>query len=97
MTRYRWISVLYILTVAPLAGFATPLASHWDDVRVKHAWMATPDNWESLGLPSSDTTTDLYIGLKPKNEDALIDALYEVSTPGHPKYVLSNTPSLVMY
>ena len=97
MTRYRRISVLSILTVAPLAGFATPLASHWDNVRVKHAWKATPDNWESLGLPPSHATTDLYIGLKPQNEDALIDSLYEVSTPGHPKYLLYNTPSLTMY
>ena len=97
MALYRWLSVLSILTVAPLAGFATPLASPWDDVRVKHAWKSAPDDWESLGHPPSDATTDLYIALKPQNEDALIDALYEVSTPGHPKYLLYNTPSLTMY
>ena len=90
--HYRWLSVLSALTVAPLAGLATPLASPWHDVRVKHAWKAVPDNWESLGPPPPGTATDLYVALRPHHEDALIDALYEVSTPGHPKFVLSITP-----
>jgi hypothetical protein len=83
------LSVLSVLSVLSLAGLATPLASPWDDLRVMHAWKAVPDNWESLGLPHSNTTIDLFMALKPHNENALIDALYEVSTPGHPKYGLS--------
>jgi hypothetical protein len=67
-------------------------ASSWDGVRVMHAREAVPDNWESLGTPHSNTTIDLFVALKAHNENALIDALYEVSTPGHPKYGLSNTP-----
>ena len=82
---------IFWLTALPLAGLATSLAPPWDDVSVKHAWKTVPDNWESLGPPHSNITIDLYIALKPENENALIDALYEVSTPGNPKYGLSNT------
>ena len=82
---------IFWLTALPLAGLATPLAPPWDDVSVKHAWKTVPENWESLGPPHSNTTIDLYIALKPENENALIDALYEVSTPGNPKYGLYNT------
>ncbi|KAH9031404.1 subtilisin-like protein [Lactarius deliciosus] len=39
-----------------------------------------------MGHPSADTTIDLHIALKAKNENALIDALIEVSSPGHPKH-----------
>jgi tripeptidyl-peptidase-1 len=87
------ISVLSVLTVLPLAGLATSLASSWDDVRVMHAWEAVPDNWESLGPPHSNTTIDLFVALKAHNENALIDALYEVSPPGHPKYA---SPTLLL-
>ncbi|KAF8267936.1 peptidase S8/S53 domain-containing protein [Lactarius quietus] len=58
----------------------------WDDIRVKHTWNTVPSNWEILGPPPSNTTIDLHIGLLPQSENALIDALYEVSTPGHSKY-----------
>ena len=77
---------LSILTLLPRAGHATPLASPWDEVSVKHAWKTVPDNWEPLGPPHSNTTINLHIALKPENENALTNALYEVSTPGHPKY-----------
>jgi len=40
---------------------------------------------------------DLRIALKPHSENALIDALYEVSKPGHPKYVLFTTSLLEDY
>ncbi|KAF8256922.1 subtilisin-like protein [Lactarius quietus] len=66
--------------------FAAPLVPRWDDTRVKHTWHTVPSNWESLGPPSSNTTIDLHIALLPQYENALIDALYEVSTPSHPKY-----------
>ena len=83
--HHYWLPVLSALAVEPIAVFATPLASPWDNVRVKHAWKAVPDNWESLGPPPPGTTTNLHVALKPQNENALIDALYEVSSPGHPK------------
>ncbi|KAH9054780.1 subtilisin-like protein [Lactarius vividus] len=83
--RHHWLYALSFLTATPLADFATPLAP-WADVRVKHAWSSIPANWETLGCPSAGTTIDLYIALNPHQEDALIDALYEVSDPKHPRY-----------
>jgi len=95
--RYHRLSVISVLTVVPLACLATPLAQPWANMRVKHAWNAVPANWESLGPPPLDTTIDLYVSLKPQDENALIDALYAVSTPSHPKYVLSNTTPRTMH
>ncbi|KAH8982516.1 subtilisin-like protein [Lactarius akahatsu] len=83
--RYHWLYVLAFLTATPLADFATPLAP-WGDVRVKHAWSSVPASWETLGCPSAGTTIDLYIALNPRHDNALIDALYEVSDPKHPRY-----------
>ncbi|KAH9163164.1 subtilisin-like protein [Lactarius sanguifluus] len=83
--RYHWLYVLSFLTATSLADFATPHAP-WGDVRVKHAWSSVPANWETLGCPSAGTTIDLYIALNPRNDNALIDALYEVSDPKHPRY-----------
>ncbi|KAH8981843.1 subtilisin-like protein [Lactarius hatsudake] len=84
--RYHWLYALSFLTATPLADFATPLTP-WGDVRVKHAWSSVPANWETLGCPSAGTTIDLYIALSPHHENALIDALYEVSDPRHPRHV----------
>ncbi len=56
-------------------------------MHIKHSWSAVPKNWESLGHPPSGTTIDLYIALKSHRENALIDALYEVSEPTHPRHV----------
>ncbi|KAH9031563.1 hypothetical protein EDB84DRAFT_1492372 [Lactarius hengduanensis] len=61
-------------------------APNWDDVYVKHTWDAVPANWESVGPPPSGTTIDLHIALNAHRENALTDALYEVSDPRHPKY-----------
>ncbi|KAH9023658.1 subtilisin-like protein [Lactarius pseudohatsudake] len=83
---YRWPSVLFVLTVASLTGLATPLAQPWHDMSVKHAWKAVPDNWECLGPPPPHITIDLYVALQPQEENVLMEALYEVSTPGRPKY-----------
>ncbi|KAH9059182.1 hypothetical protein EDB87DRAFT_1577803 [Lactarius vividus] len=68
-------------------GLATPLAPRWNETKVKHAWNTIPDNWVGLGHPSADTTIDLHLSLKShdENENALIDALYEVSDPNHPR------------
>ncbi|KAH9055225.1 subtilisin-like protein [Lactarius vividus] len=74
---------------AALRHFPAP---RWDNTRVKHAWEAIPDNWESLGIPSAGATINPHIALKPHLEKALVTALYEVSSPGHPKHVLSTTP-----
>ncbi|KAF8265347.1 subtilisin-like protein [Lactarius quietus] len=74
--RYHCITNLSVLAAVPLLGLATPLSSLWDDMHIKHTWDAVPENWESLGLPPSGTTIDLYVALKPEHENALIDALY---------------------
>ncbi|KAI9451818.1 subtilisin-like protein [Lactarius psammicola] len=92
--RYLWLSVLFALTVGPLTGLTTPLAQPWNDISVKHAWNAIPDNWESLGPPLPGTTIDLYLALHPHYEDTLIDTLYAVSTPGDPRYFLSSPTRL---
>ncbi|KAH8995261.1 peptidase S8/S53 domain-containing protein [Lactarius hatsudake] len=92
--RYRWITVLFLFSAAPLGGTAT---SRWDDMRSKHSWKTIPENWECLGLPTADTMIDLYIALKPYRENALVDALNEVSDPGHPRHVPSTMHSLRMF
>ncbi|KAH9164787.1 subtilisin-like protein [Lactarius sanguifluus] len=79
-------SVLSILAAGLLGGLATPLAPRWNETKVKHAWHTIPDNWVDLGHPSAGTTIDLHLALKSHDEDALIDALYEVSDPNHPRY-----------
>ena len=50
-------------------------------------WDTIPANWEHLGYPHSGTTIDLYIVLRFSRENALIEVLYKVSDPAHPKYV----------
>ncbi|KAH9179939.1 hypothetical protein EDB89DRAFT_2062947 [Lactarius sanguifluus] len=72
-------SVLSVLAAVPLINFATPL-NH------------IPPSWETLGHPPAGTTIDLHVALKAHDENALVDALYEVSTPRSPKHVLSNNP-----
>ncbi|KAH9014657.1 subtilisin-like protein [Lactarius pseudohatsudake] len=84
--RYHRLFVLSVLTAAPLARLATLLPSPWNDIHVKHTWNSVPINWESLGNPPAGTTIDFHVALKPHRESALIDALYEVSSPRHPKY-----------
>jgi hypothetical protein len=83
-----WLPVLSVLAAVPL-GLATPvvLLVRWDDMRVKHTWATTPEKWECQGHPPSGTRIDLHIALKSHRRDALVDALYEVSDPKHPKYV----------
>jgi hypothetical protein len=92
---YNRIFVLSVLAAVPLVGFATPLSPQWDDMRSKHSWSAgVPEDWECSGRPPTNTTIDLYVALTPHRENAMIDALYEVSTPGHPKFDFSATPFL---
>ncbi|KAF8260925.1 subtilisin-like protein [Lactarius quietus] len=80
------LAILCVLTAAPLHNLAKPLAPHWDHIRVKHSWNNVPPHWESLGHPPAGTTIDLNIVLMPYNENALIDALYDVSDPKSVKY-----------
>ncbi|KAH8982286.1 subtilisin-like protein [Lactarius akahatsu] len=82
--RCRQLYVISVLALVPFANNAKPLTPFWDDLRVKHTWGAVPPNWESLGHPSAGTTIDLHFALKPDHENALIDALYEVSDPKIP-------------
>ncbi|KAH8993828.1 subtilisin-like protein [Lactarius hatsudake] len=81
--RFYPLSVLFIVAIG-LRGLAT--FARWDDVKVKHTWNSVPENWQILGHPPTGTTIDLHIALKAKNENALIDALYQVSSPGHSKH-----------
>ncbi|KAF8266400.1 peptidase S8/S53 domain-containing protein [Lactarius quietus] len=90
--RYYHLSMLSVISAASLTNSSMPLVPRWDNVRVKHTWHTVPSNWESLGPPFFNTTIDLHIELQPQHENALIDALYEVSTPGNPKRVISDTP-----
>ncbi|KAH9167827.1 subtilisin-like protein [Lactarius sanguifluus] len=87
--HYHLLSVLFALAAIILGCLATP---RWDNLRAKHAWNAVPENWECLGLPPAGTVINLHIALKPHRENALIKALYEVSSPGHPKHVLATIP-----
>ncbi|KAF8257525.1 Pro-kumamolisin, activation domain-containing protein, partial [Lactarius quietus] len=86
--RYYCIFILSILAAVLLGSLAKNPSSSWDDKRTKHSWNAVPKNWESLGRPPLSTTIDLYITLKPRSENALINVLYNVSTPDHPEHVL---------
>ncbi|KAH9009007.1 subtilisin-like protein [Lactarius deliciosus] len=84
--RCHLISVLFVPAAILLGSLAKPFSPHWDDMRIKHSWNAVPENWESLGNPLSGTTIDLYVALKAHRENALIDTLYQVSDPNHPRY-----------
>ena len=93
--RYHCFSLPSVLTaVALLADLVMPLSTPWDDIHVKHTWNSVPANWESLGPPLPSTKIDLYVALQPQNEDAIIDTLYAVSTPGDPRYFLSSPTRL---
>ncbi|KAH9007053.1 hypothetical protein EDB86DRAFT_3069728 [Lactarius hatsudake] len=87
-------SLSSLFSQPPLINFPTPLVPPWDDIRVKHAWNHVPLSWETLGhLPLAPRV----ISIKPRDRNALIDALYEVSTPRSPKHVLSNNPPHTIY
>lgn len=90
-------SVLSVLITGPLGGLTTPVVPRWDDMHVKHEWDAVPTKWDSLGPPPVGTTIDLSIALKPDNENALIDALNNVSNPGHPRRAPFSHPVICMY
>ena len=85
--RYHPFLALSVLP-AGLRAIATALPPRWGSMRMKHAWNSIPENWESLGHPPAGTTIDLHIALKPHREDALVETLFEVSDPAHPKYVV---------
>ena len=89
--RYPQIFVAFVLVAVPLVILATPHSLHWDKMRSKHSWSAIPEDWECSGTPPIGTTLNLHVALKPRREKALIHALYEVSTPGNPKYTFSVT------
>ena len=82
----HWFSVFSVLAATPI-GLANPIEPRWDDIKVKHTWGSVPDKWQYHSHPSDSATINLRIALKPDRENALIDALYEVSDPDHPKCV----------
>jgi tripeptidyl-peptidase I len=90
--RYYLSSLLFVLAAGFLAALTTPVALDWDIMQMKHAWNSVPINWESLGPPPVGTTINLHIFLKSHHEDVLIDTLYQVSNPEHPKCVPSSSP-----
>lgn len=59
---------------------------------MKYFWKTVQDKWEKVDLPPDGATANPHISLQPHRENALIEALYEVSSPGPPKHVLSTTP-----
>ncbi|KAF8268740.1 peptidase S8/S53 domain-containing protein [Lactarius quietus] len=77
------LSALFVLAAAKPLSDPAP---RWDDKSVKHAWNVVPMGWESPVTSTAGVTIDLSIALKPHDENALVDALYEVSTPQHRKY-----------
>jgi tripeptidyl-peptidase-1 len=56
---------------------------------MRHHWLSAFLSFSLAPLdnPLQGTTIDLHIALKPERENALIDALYEVSDPKLPKHV----------
>jgi tripeptidyl-peptidase I len=80
----HWFSILSVFATVPI-GVANPIARWWDDMRVKHSWGSIPEKWEYHGHPPDPATIDLRVALKPHRENALVDALYEVSNPEHLK------------
>ncbi|KAH9030914.1 subtilisin-like protein [Lactarius pseudohatsudake] len=95
--RCHALAVLSILSVAPFSDLATHPLPPWGGLCVKHTWNTVPPNWETLGPPPPGTTIDLYIALQPRRDSALIDALHEVSTPGHQRHVVLTTAHLYLY
>ncbi|KAH9164915.1 peptidase S8/S53 domain-containing protein [Lactarius sanguifluus] len=88
--HYHCISAtfLFVVVVVLLGSPAKPLrvSPPWDDMHIKHSWNAVPKNWEALGHPPSGSTIDFYIALRSQRENAVVDVLYKVSEPGHPRY-----------
>ena len=90
----HWLSMLSFL-IALLLARADFVAAvvNWDEIRVMHTWNAIPANWESLGNTTDGARINLHIEIQPNRESALIDTLFEVSNPTHPRHVLA-TPTL---
>ncbi|KAH9168160.1 subtilisin-like protein [Lactarius sanguifluus] len=77
---------LFVLSTLAAGVLGGPLTPRWNETKVKHAWHTIPENWVDLGHPSAGTTIDLHLALKSHDENALIDALYEISDPNHQRY-----------
>jgi hypothetical protein len=92
----QWFFVLSVITSAAIS-LAKPIAPRWDDMKVKHSWDTIPDIWEHHGHPPDGATIDLRIALKPHRENTLIETLYEVSDPKHPKCVPSRRIPVRIY
>ena len=86
--NYHRLAVISVIATAPLACLGTPLEPCWDDMLVKHTWGVVPPKWESLGRPVASTTIDLHFALKPHRENALVEALFDVSDPRRSTHVL---------
>ena len=67
------------------AVIATPFVKRWDDFNLKHGWVEIPKGWVEHGDAPADHTIDLRIGLRQDRFDELVDHLYQVSDPAHPR------------
>ena len=91
---YHWLFTFSLcFLIATLLVDFTTAAEHWDEMLVKHSWNAVPAHWESLGNTTAGAIIELHIALKSDRENALINALFEVSDPEHQRHVLT-TPLL---
>ncbi|THH09992.1 hypothetical protein EW145_g1636 [Phellinidium pouzarii] len=76
-------ALIYLFIIATSA-YAIP--SDLTAPVVKHAWAHIPEGWEVDAMPSANHPITLKIGLKQSRINELINTLYEVSDPLHPKY-----------
>ncbi|KAI0064451.1 subtilisin-like protein [Artomyces pyxidatus] len=76
---------LSIVVAVPLS-VALPITPRWGDSQVKHSWVRVPRDWYCVGPAPEGATITLRIALKPHREDALVEALYQVSDPAHERY-----------
>ena len=88
---HLWLFVLFFLAAVSLTDVAT-LVIPWDDMKIKHTWNAIPINWETLGHPLAGSTIHLHIVLEPHRENALNDAVSEISDPNHSRHLLLTIP-----
>lgn len=82
---------LQLLIFVPLAcALSTPLEMRWDNFQTKHAWQEVPKGWvvHDVDAPK-DHLLKMRIGLKQSGFDSLVNELYQVSDPGHTRYVVA--------
>ncbi|EKM56142.1 uncharacterized protein PHACADRAFT_145272 [Phanerochaete carnosa HHB-10118-sp] len=77
------VSTLIALSSLFALAFASPVARR---MKVLESRALPAAGFVRTGPAAANTTLDLRIALVQSNTDTLIEALYNVSTPGHPSY-----------